>query len=161
MPDRSPVSSPNPEPRSARPDSPPVSIDLREIADEASVLLELFSKTNPAEDGYIKDEHRNLIDSASKIILKIQKSFRVMDARRGDSIEILEPPISSTDDMKVDIGCIICYSHVADVLLLPCKHLVLCMVCVSPRAFPIDLIHVIPINVLVVLQRNGNKRREC
>lgn len=122
-----------PRARVARPGSPPppVRIDLRKIADEASVLLELFSKTQPADDGDIKDEHRQLIDSASRIIFKIQQNFRVIDARKGENITALEPPISNTDDMKVDIGCIICYSQVADVLLLPCKHLVLCMVCVS------------------------------
>lgn len=131
------ISTPGaPGTRVARPGSPPpVRIDLRKIADEASVLLELFSKTQPVDNGDVKDEHRQLIDSASRIISKIQQNFRVIDARKGKNIAALEPPISNTDDMKVDIGCIICYSHAADVLLLPCKHLVLCMVCVSLLTF--------------------------
>lgn len=134
-PGQNPLSSSNPGARVARPESPPAPINLREIADEASVLLELFSKTQPADDGDIKDEHRQLIDSASEIILKIQKNLRAIDARKGGNIAIVQPPVSNTDDMKVDIGCIICYSHVADVLLMPCKHLVLCMVCVSLLTF--------------------------
>lgn len=129
--DQNSPSSSNPGARVARPESPSAPINVREIADEASVLLELFSKTQSADDGDIKDEHRQLIDSASEIILKIQKNFRVIDARKGANIAIVQPPVSNTDDMKVDIGCIVCYSHVADVLLMPCKHLVLCMVCVS------------------------------
>lgn len=133
--DQNPPSSPNPRARVARPESPTAPINLREIADEASVLLELFSKTQSADDGDIKDEHRQLIDSALEIILKIQKNFQAVDARKGGNITIVQPPVSNTDDMKVDIGCIVCYSHVADVLLMPCKHLVLCMVCVSLLAF--------------------------
>lgn len=105
-----------------------MAIDLRKIADEASVLLELFSKTQPADAGDIKVEHRRLIDGMSRIILRIQKISQMIDAWKGGDGASLEPPISNNDGTKVDIGCIICYSRAADVLLLPCKHLVLCMV---------------------------------
>lgn len=130
IPDQSRERSSVPWVRTFRQESSPVpmAIDLRKIADEASVLLELFSKTQPADDGDIKAEHRQLIDSASQIILRIQKNFQMIDARRGEGVASLVPPISNNDDTKVDIGCIICYSRTADVLLLPCKHLVLCMV---------------------------------
>lgn len=128
--DQSPTNSPVTWDRAFRRESSPVpmAIDLRKIADEASVLLELFSKTQPADVGDIKVEHRRLIDDMSRIILRIQKISQMIDAWKGGDGASLEPPISNNDGTKVDIGCIICYSRAADVLLLPCKHLVLCMV---------------------------------
>lgn len=135
--DQSPANSPVPWVRAFRRESSPVSmaIDLRKIADESSVLLELFSKTQPADNGDIKVEHRQSIDSASKISLRIQNNFQMIDAQRGEGGASLEPPISNNDDTKVDIRYIVCYSRTADVLLLPCKHLVLCMVLCSSGDF--------------------------
>lgn len=37
--------------------------------------------------------------------------------------------VRSTDDLMVDSGCITCYDRIADTVLLPCGHLILCMVC--------------------------------
>lgn len=168
IPDQNPANLPNPGviaprpepplvPIVRRPEPPPVPIDLREIASEASILLEIFSRAEIPDDGDIQDEHRLLIDNASSIILKIQKNLQEIDTRKGKNIATPEPPISKTDDTGVEIGCIICFSHIADVLLLPCKHLVLCMVCVLFADSPINIIYAMPTNVLVVLQRYGDK----
>lgn len=105
------------------------SLDLAQAAEDASVLLELFSKTKPRNNEEISDEHKQMIDNAFESILKIRREFRVMAARKNESLGSFEPPASETEDTKSDSECIICYDQIADTVLLPCKHLVLCNVC--------------------------------
>lgn len=93
--------------------------NIGRVAEDASVLLELFSRTIPENDRKIDDEHKQMINDAFNHILKIKKEFRMM------TTEGIEP---ESDDMKVDAGCIICYSYIADTVLMPCKHLALCTV---------------------------------
>lgn len=107
----------------------PSSLDLAQIAEDASILLELFSKTKPNNNEEIGDEHKQMIDNAFESILKIRKEFRVMAARKNESLESLQPPALETEGTKVESECIICYDQIADTVLMPCKHLVLCIVC--------------------------------
>lgn len=39
------------------------------------------------------------------------------------------PPSLEIEDMRVDLACSICYSYVADVMFLPCRHLICCNWC--------------------------------
>lgn len=96
--------------------------NIGRVAEDASVLLELFSRTIPENGRKIDNEHKQMINDAFDHILKIKKEFRVM------TTEGLEPLTPESDDMKVDAGCIICYSYIADTVLMPCKHLALCTV---------------------------------
>lgn len=107
---------------------PHLPVDLGKVAEDASILLELFSKTKPDDDEDIDNEHTQLIDSALKSILKIQTELRVIAARKNRSIESLEPPALETDDTNIDAACIICYSEISDVVFIPCKHLAVCTV---------------------------------
>lgn len=95
---------------------------IRQVAEDASVLLEIFSRTKPKDDSEIDQEHKQMIDDAFNHILQIKEKFRIM------AIESKEPPALASDDMKVDAGCIICYNYIADTVLMPCKHLALCTV---------------------------------
>lgn len=104
----------------------PRSLDLPRVADNASVLLELFSRTLPANDKDISIEYRVMINTALDWILKIHRRLRVL-AAEGDHIDV--PLDEEVDDTKVDAACIICYARIADTVILPCGHLVLCMVC--------------------------------
>lgn len=95
---------------------------IGQVAEDASVLLEIFSRTKPKDDSEIDQEHKQMIDDAFNHILQIKERFRIM------AIESKMPPTLASDDMKVDAGCIICYSYIADTVLMPCKHLALCTV---------------------------------
>lgn len=98
------------------------SLDLAQAAEDASVLLELFSKTAPRSKDAISDEHKQMIENAFESILGIRREFRVMAAQ------------TPVEEAKVDPECIICYDNIADTVLLPCKHLVLCTVYISPSS---------------------------
>lgn len=101
------------------------SLDLAQAAENASVLLEFFSTTKPANNDEITGDQRDMIATALKTVQEIHTEVRVIDARRkGNRVKAAE-----TEDMKVDAGCIICYSRIADIVFIPCKHLVLCKVC--------------------------------
>lgn len=111
---------------SSSPDLLPLTppLDLAEAADNASALLELFSVTKPDDDNEIGDEHRRLITGAVELVLKINTQIKVLAARQGCS----QAMATESEETKVDVGCIICYSGIADMLLIPCKHLVMCLV---------------------------------
>lgn len=109
--------------------SPPLQLlsspsNLAQIAADASILLELFSNTKPDDDNGINDEQREMISGALEGVLKIHTVIRIVAARQNGSEAVME-----TEDTKVDAGCIICYTRVADTVLVPCGHLVLCIVC--------------------------------
>lgn len=93
------------------------SLDIAQAAEDASVLLELFSKTAPRNSDAIDDEHKQMIENAFESILRIRREFRVTAAAR-----------MPVEEAKADPECIICYDNIADTVLMPCKHLVLCMV---------------------------------
>lgn len=92
--------------------------DLRKLAEDASVLLELYSKTALDTD----DSNRQLITSAFASVTTLNRHHRIL-AFGG----VQKSP--ENDDFTLDAACIICYSEVADTVLVPCHHLVLCGVC--------------------------------
>lgn len=96
------------------------SLNLAQAAEDASVLLELFSKTTPRNKEAIGDEHKQMIENAFEGILRIRREFRATTAR------------APAEQTKVDPECIICYDNIADTVLMPCRHLVLCMVYPPP-----------------------------
>lgn len=99
--------------------------NLAQVAQDAAVTLELFSKTKPADDEDMNDEHQQMITSALEGILKIHRQFRIIAARRNGGGEFwVQPEVVA--EAKVDSGCIICYSQIADTVLLPCNHLAFC-----------------------------------
>lgn len=99
--------------------SAPPPIDMSQIADDVSVLLELFSKTKPANNSDIGIEHKEMIDTALGGIMKRHRELRVLAAGRdGGGLE-------AEVNIGVDVTCIICYAEIVDTAILPCGHLVL------------------------------------
>lgn len=99
-------------------------VDLCKLAEDASVLLELYSKTAPDTTN---DVAQQLIYSAYASVAKLNRHHRVLASGTGrGSIAAQKRPQNS--DFTVDAGCIICYCEFADTVLLPCHHLVLCSV---------------------------------
>lgn len=102
--------------------------DLQKLAEDASVLLELYSKSasGPNDNECMQE----LITSAFANVSTIHRNHRV--AQNAISRAAQKRPEAA--DFSADTGCIICYSEIADTVLLPCHHLVLCGVRISlPR----------------------------
>lgn len=95
---------------------PTTPMSLNQLAEDASVLLELFSQ-NPHDNNDIGDEDETMITSAAASIALIQARC----ARRNRHTE-------SREEINRDADCIICFAERADVVFLPCKHLVVCTV---------------------------------
>lgn len=113
-------------PRSPARPRPPASapVSLNTLAGDASVLLELFSR-RPDDGDNITGEHETMITSAADGISAIQARLRQRAARGNRDI-------ASREQFGRDADCVICYSNGADVVFMPCKHLVVCTVCI-PR----------------------------
>lgn len=102
---------------------PPSDTSLNELAEDASILLELFSQSSHP-DNNISDEHRDLITSAAASISAIQ-------GRVGQTAAPGNRGTRPRQGMEAGADCIICYAETADTVFLPCKHLVVCTVRLS------------------------------
>lgn len=102
---------------------PPSDTSLNELAEDASILLELFSQSSHPNNN-ISDEHRNLITSAAASISAIQE-------RVGHTVAPRDRGTRPRQGMEAGADCIICYAESADTVFLPCKHLVVCTVRMS------------------------------
>ena len=95
------------------------------LAEEASVLLEVFCQSLN-EDAASADltQNRDLIKGARDNVNEI------WDTLWGGEGKGLAGPSHDYQDpsLMVYSGCVICYSSVAETVLLPCNHLVLCLV---------------------------------
>lgn len=94
---------------------------LRKLAEEASVLLELYSKSTLDSNNA---ETTQFIASAFQSISTINRHHRILAVSRDGAAQ----KRVEKDDLTVDPECIICFSEVADTVLVPCHHLVLCTV---------------------------------
>lgn len=92
-------------------------VRLERLAEEASVLLEVFSK-NVADGGggaeALGDDQKTMIIKTLRNVLDIKKELK-----------IVVPEMDEREDNK----CVICYDNVADMVVLPCRHLAMCMTC--------------------------------
>jgi len=110
------------------------------LAEEASVLLEVFCQSLN-EDAASVDltQNRDLIKGARDNVNKIWDTLCVREGKG------LAPPSHDDQDptLMVYSGCVICYSSVAETVLLPCNHLVLCLVRLHYRAEWICLLFIV------------------
>lgn len=107
--------------------SPLLSPVSRELAEETSVLLELLSRTGEVDldvPGQTK-----AIERAYENISNLRRHYRIRLANR-DGLGTAEAESSKKDepDTTPESACIICCSNTADVVLIPCHHMVLCEV---------------------------------
>lgn len=95
----------------------PVRVSLKTVAEEASVLLELFSQSIfEGDDDAISLEHRELIVTVAAGISTIQPRLHQCTDQGTRNNEVS------------DADCTVCLANKADVVFLPCKHLVVCNV---------------------------------
>lgn len=100
----------------------PPSIDIAETAKDAARLLELFSRIFPRDSGTAPEYVFN--DAFAKL-LSIQKEFRLKAVQNNQDIK---PTDLDSEELKIDAGCIICCSCIADTVVMPCGHLAICSV---------------------------------
>lgn len=77
----------------AEPQQPPLALlalGLTHLAEEVSVLVELFSKTEPGENELRENDYRQMVEKAFDSILGIRRDYRIADAQRRYAVEILE-----------------------------------------------------------------------
>lgn len=102
--------------------------DLGQAAEHASLLLDVFSRVKPVDDRQITTVQKRLITTALTSVLGITRQLRVLTVSANEPLESL--PMADDADLKVDAGCIVCYERIADRVLMPCRHLTLCEVCI-------------------------------
>lgn len=89
----------------------PSPVSLNELAESSSILLELFSQGSHDNDE-VSDEHHALLANATASVLTINARIRRM-----------------RENVVPEPDCIVCYAEKADTVFMPCKHLVVCAVC--------------------------------
>lgn len=123
-----------------RPDAPSTSVtdwdrtdpdptDLGGTAEYAAVLLDVFSRVKPVDDTQLMGVHRRLVGKALISVLELTRRLRVLQVAEDGEDEGLQPlPVQDDPALSVYAGCVVCYAEVADMLLMPCRHLTLCEV---------------------------------
>lgn len=92
----------------------------------ASLLLTTFASLVPPPIDAVTPSQQILLTNALDAFLAITRQLRIC------ADEPLDPlPVADDVALRPDSGCIICYSRIADTVLMPCWHLTLCEVCIS------------------------------
>lgn len=126
-------------------------LDLITAANEASNLLQSFRENLDGES--ITPEQQELMDRAVEGILRIRREVRARSRNTRESSrrsrrsrgpgpggqrawgepkgldDVERPPPLEPEALVLDCECKVCFGQVADTVLLPCSHLVLCGVC--------------------------------
>lgn len=111
---------------------PPTRSSLAETAGRASLLLHAFARATPLPDvGGITPVQQSQLTDALTALLSITREVRVQAALANEPLEPL--PVADDVALRPDSACIVCYARLADIVLLPCAHLTLCEVWISPR----------------------------
>lgn len=114
--------------------TPPFSIastplNLGQTAEHASLLLDVFSRVKPVDDRQLTVVQKRLVTTALTSVLSITRQLRLLAVSANEPLELLEPlPVGDDIALKIDVGCVVCYERVADMVLMPCRHLTLCEV---------------------------------
>ncbi|KAH8151498.1 uncharacterized protein LAJ45_04119 [Morchella importuna] len=102
--------------------------DLSQAAEDASAFLTIFSRTRLGDNERFGREHQELVGNALTVILEIQRDLRLRDAVAGRE-EGAWPWPEGLTGLTVNAECLICYSEIVNIVLLPCGHLILCESC--------------------------------
>lgn len=97
--------------------TPLLSLESRHLAEEISVVLELLSRT--AEIDMDDDGQKKSIEQAFENIGKLRTEY---------CVPLAEETAVGTPVDEWDGKCVICYSDFANIVLMPCHHLIMCEV---------------------------------
>lgn len=112
----------------------PIRSSLAETAGLASRLLDAFARATPSPYvGAITAVQESQLTGALTALLSITREIRVHAALANKTLENL--PVADDVELRPDSACIVCYTRLAEIVLLPCSHLTLCEVWISPRCW--------------------------
>lgn len=126
-----PDRSVSPSPIRGHSSNPLLSSESRHLAEETSVVLELLSRTG--EIDIDDDSQKKSIEQAFENVVKLRREYQVTLASRAGE----EAPVPTPDEKEVpaptsneewDGKCVICYDDIANIVLIPCHHMVMCEV---------------------------------
>lgn len=89
---------------------------IKQLADDAAVNLEHFRTSLPEDENATDHHHQALITRAAGRILNIHKRLQ------------LNSDATNAEDTTVDAACVVCYTDIANIVFMPCKHLAVCAV---------------------------------
>ena len=99
-----------------------------ELAEEASLLLKVLSQSLK-EDAADDAKNQDLIKGALDNVIEIWRTLWGEGPACPIPEDRVQLPQNDRDpNLMVYAGCVVCYSAVAEAVLLPCNHLVLCLV---------------------------------
>ncbi|KAL0631514.1 hypothetical protein Q9L58_009622 [Maublancomyces gigas] len=99
----------------------PPSHDLAAAAQSASTLLSSFATTALASSGRFPTAQKQRLNAALAALLAIRATVY---ARYGAGGMLVK-----SEEMMVDAGCIICCAELVNIVLMPCRHMVVCETC--------------------------------
>ncbi|KAF8419746.1 hypothetical protein EV426DRAFT_614644 [Tirmania nivea] len=114
--------TPTPPSKGSSVSPPPAPLAL---AEEASVLLDVFCQSlneDAASAGLIKGALNNVNKVWDTLWKRQAKGI-------GHEDRVQSQWVDQDPNLMVYLGCVICYSKVAETVLLPCNHLILCVEC--------------------------------
>lgn len=91
-------------------------------AKDASRLLRRFSRIFPHDNSTTPE---SVFNDAFAKLLSIQKQYRLKAAQENEPLSPLEMELK---ELNIDASCIICYTRIADTVVIPCGHLSICSV---------------------------------
>ncbi|RPB14074.1 hypothetical protein P167DRAFT_73494 [Morchella conica CCBAS932] len=100
---------------------------LRKRAESASLVLEVFSRTVGDYCGVVNEDLRELVVQALEDVVGIGKELGIEEV--GVKMTAGAGTAGGTAAGTAGEGvCVVCYDGVADMVVLPCRHLALCVV---------------------------------
>ena len=122
----------------AQPPQPDLLTATRKLAEETSILLERYSRSTSQNGHQNYETIRTALDSVHEIWDKLLRSGRANEASYSAAAMGLTSghggciwggrTALEAETFRPYSACIICYNAVADTVLMPCHHLVLCLV---------------------------------
>lgn len=105
-------------------------VNISDLARHTSRLADAFSHgASPAVPGAISAVQQRLLTAALTSILALTREVRVHAALENEALEPL--PVADDVALRPNSACVVCYVRLADMVLMPCWHLVLCWVWIN------------------------------
>lgn len=99
-------------------------------AEHAALLLDVFGRVKPVDDTHLTPVQKGLVTKALSSVLEITQEMQLLAVQADGPLERL--PVAVDPELSVDLGCVVCYARISNMLLMPCCHLALCDVCADP-----------------------------
>ncbi|KAL0634227.1 hypothetical protein Q9L58_006845 [Maublancomyces gigas] len=107
--------------------APPDPSNPDQAASQVTSLLGILYSIKPVDGCQLTVWQKRFITTVFTSFFTIIQQIRILEVCANEPLNPL--PDAQDDTLKVDSGCVVCYERVADMLMIPCRHLTLCEVC--------------------------------